>query len=531
MAITILTDPGSQSPLHACKEGIFLKVRGTEYMLQTPTKSSVSFTFTQDPIAGQSLVLSILGGSYPIPFIALNTPRPSGSCYVRSVGQSLRDWIINNLFLAMNEIAVLNDFDFAVSGPSSVVTITSNDFKNYFLAATGTGFVTTNGSIGGSAGNLREDYNIRIRAHMNDTQQGVVFSVKSQWHYFKPVIENGNAELTVDMGEILSELFSQEDIPAENNQLWTVLSLSARKVYLKVSEHYGDEPENNPNVVTNTFRVVKGGRDPIERTEPLGSIAKPQFLTNRSQVYTDARLYDWLYFHEPLVAAGNKLFLRTRTQYVGGSIVERLTQQIIPSEQGRIVRVPCGFNQLELNTFSGTPIAYSCDIVVTNTSNVVTEAFISPIWFKLLEESDYRSGLQYFNTFGFLESIVLDGSANAVMEWSRRIERIEQSSVVTKNTHREIGYETQKELVLNVTTGPVNKNTWGSLGDLFLSKKLFFVEFIATNCTRFACQLDKGKTSLGVYNPDGDAFTQVPLTLKFTAEQTHSNPVNILDLN
>jgi hypothetical protein len=530
MAIIISQEPSSFSPIHATKEPIIINARGTEYILTAPVVPRLIFTFNTFPSIGNTFTWNDGSEGGDITFIATGATRSPGiECFVPSSGQTMVDWV-NNVFVpVLREIPNFENYQISVGGPSSTITLTGLSAFDAGPFATGSGYTFTSTNTAGNAGAFREDYFIRLRIAMNANQQNPIYPIRSRWYYFKPLINDlGQAYIEQDIGRLVEELMEENDLWPVDDENFATVFFDARKFYVSIQEFYSDSLGTSPYLNTSVVRALRGGREVFARTFNIPGHFNEKFITNRRIVYTDRRLPDWCYFIEPAVGTTNKIVMFVDVVDEEGA-PHFFTKFTIPKvEQGRIVKVPCGYDQLELTT----PIPakkYSIRIEELTATNEFVRSIAKGLTFVLLPESDYVSGLQYYNSFGLLESVLLNGSIEAVVEWSRSFENVDLPIEPKIENHNEIAYEVEKQLIFSCTTGPISKESWSAANDILLSKKHYWVDVVGKRI-RHAVKLEKGKSSIPAFNPDGVSTVQMPLKIAFPSSKTSSTANGILDL-
>lgn len=525
--VEILQDP-CESSIIGSKDPIVIKLNGENYVLTPPAKTNVQVTFTSIPSNGDTLGYNVNGITGTITF--LDSVSTTGlECQTIAGGQSLADWINEKLIPVLRMQPAFDGFDFSVGGPSSILSIYTLENVLSNVSLIHTGYTVSSTTITGSPGEFSPGYSIMLQVQMTYFQEDNIFPIRSQWRYFKPSVVNGEGVVHQDIKEIVDSLFQEIDIPAENNQSAADVYFSARKLRIAFREIYDNAEEIGYVSYSQTCRVVKGGRRFGDSDSAIPVDYPNKFLTLRENVYTDQRIYDWLYFVQPSLEPGEKMWVRTSTLYDDGNWVDRNTLQITSLNEGKITRIPCGFNQLMLHTFSGNPVAYRVDVIRTNSSNVYLENIITSIEFKLYSESDYVCGLQYLNSFGFIEAILLNGYAEFKAKYSRDLEVSRLPLEASRNDHREIGYNISNQYEIDVTTGPISRRSWLAANDIFLSRNLWFVWMQGKNL-RSPVQLVNGDAQIPAFSPDGSGVAQLPLTLRFSSEKANSFKYPIIDI-
>lgn len=527
MATVIIDNDPCGTKIVGTKDPIVLRLIGDSAIITPASPEKRLVTFISNPGVGDSMSYSVNGITGTINFVS-SVSTPGQECAVIGGSQTLTQWITDNLIPVLLMQPAFDGFEFSVGGPSSTLTIYSLEDADYDITITHTGYTATTTTEEGTPIELSPDYYLKVQVQMTSDQSNTVFPIRSPWLYFKPQIVNGEAVVEQDLKEIADSLFQEIDIPDEAGQSNAACFYSVRKMRIACVEYYADSEDTNYITYTATCRVVKGGRKFGDGDITIEEEYDGKFLTLRKDVYTDKRMYDWLYFQQPLLSVGTKLWVRTSTLYDDGNWVDRDTQQITSTSENRITRIPCGFDQLQLNLFTGTPVAYKVSIIRTTSSNIYIEDVIEPIQFTLLDESDYVAGIHYQNCFGFIEAIVLNGSAQFMAKHSRDLENTMLPFESTRDVHRQIAFNVVNQFEIDTTTGPLSKRGWLAAMDIHLSKRIWFVWVQGKNF-RHPVQLVPGDAAIPVFNPDGGGTAQLPLKLRFTPERTNSIRYQIID--
>lgn len=440
----------------------------------------------------------------------------------------MNQWV-NNVFVpVLREIANFENYQIFVGGPLSTITIQGLSAFDHSPSASGTGFTFTSSNTPGNIGVFREDYFIRLRIAMNVEQQGLIYPVRSRWHFFKPLLDDDNkAYIEQDIGRLIEELMQDNDLYSTSDSTTASVSKDARKVYVSIQEYYDASPGLSPYVNTNIFRVIRGGREAFARS--ISVYQESRFLTNRRHSFTDGRLPDWTYFIEPEVLATNTLRYIVDVIDEEGAMSSHNIATIPKIEAGRVVKIPVGWTQLGLSEIVPNAKKYFIRVVELNAQGSAVGNRYSGLSFTLLPESDYVSGLHYYNSFGLLEGILLNGSIEAIVEWMRSFENMDLPLVPTATDHQELSYEIEKQMTFNCTTGPISKTSWSAAMDMVLSQKHYWLDVINKR-VRYAVRLAKGKSQIGAYNPDGVGTGQLPITIHFAPSKVNTTSINILDI-
>lgn len=527
MAITI-NNTSLSDKLVASLEPITFRVTGSEYVTQAPAVEFFGIIFNTMPSAGDSMAWQTGTALGTINFIT-SGPRAVGvECIEQQSGQTRKQWIENNLIPVLREIPGLDNYDFQVSGGSDQLRISSIESIEDSLAFTHTGYTTTHSTSDGSAGVFKENYKIKAQVQMSAIQISTTFPLRSPWIYFTPRVISGNGVVEEDIHEIIHSMFIGEDVPAETGGGLFILEKSVRQVLVKFAEDFESDAVNY-NRSTAICQVIRGGRKLVDQTDDLNNWSSSRFFTNRNNISVDRQQSDWLYFRLPSKGLTEKLYYRVRILSVSGTeTVVNHTEIVVSQVAGTFYGIPAGYDQLALDPYEQNPLWYEIDIVRTDAADTVLSVSVDPIRFYVQETSDYISGIQYFNAFGFLESMLLDGSSVIKTQFDRELQRIEKKIGAGIQDHQEIGYAIEASKTIECTTGPISKSGWLAAHDLLLSKKLYWINILDNN-RRYAVQLDKGSTELSSFSEDGTGFSQIPLKLRMISELTNSNDYKITD--
>ncbi len=532
MAIVIMQDPGNVSAVHGTKEPIVIRVRGTEYVLQAPGQSLNNTTFLTLPAVGNTILVSFANQPTTITFVANGGSRtPRTQCFAAAAGETVADFLNNKFIPVLRENPIFDGCEYSVSGPSSILSIQTVEQAAASITLSATGFNIQSSNQVANVGEFRADYFIRMMIHCTLTQQGSRYSLRSPWLYFKPTLDpNNQAVVEQDISRLIEEIIPGDDLWSESDASAALAVDSVRKCFVKIQEYYPDSLGTSAHTVTRNWRVLKGGRESFARPFPITTTHGRKFLTNRDNVFTDIRMIDWLHFIVPAKASPENIF-RVSLEVVSfyGSLTQFYPDITIPNaETGAIVKIPAGYKQMDAHEEVPDPKRYTVSIQeVTPLNNVVIE--VCKITFNIMPESDYVSSLQYYNSFGLLESILLNGSVVAVREWARKFEYVDMPLNPKKEDHPELAYDIMQDLSFECVTGPLSKQSWSAAGDVMLSHKHYWTDIVNKN-NRHAVVLEKGKAEIGAYNPDGSGYSVVPMKLRFPVTKVNSIASDILDI-
>lgn len=534
MAINSLLIQENTTPSHLLtKEPIILSSNCDGGINEQPVRARRTLVFNTNPAVGNVLSWNITGDnpvSGTITFIAVGATRALGSqCFVIQGGQALANWIETRFFQVLREIPAFDDWGFSFSGPSSTIDMNKTVEDNTSLSFTATGFtISTPVGVTGQPADIAEDYYLRLKIQLNRSYSDPVFNENSPWHYFRFSRQISPTAVTFiqDISRIVDEMIGDYDVwDEEDDDSIFIANASVRRGFVKVQEYIGGQGVQPFLTVSNMITFVKGGRQPFSRIDSFIDAYKGKFLTNRNNMFVDRRMSDWLYFIRPDLAVGQNLRIRTILYKDYGLTATIDSTNLQNFAAGSVVRIPCGLNQLH-NGLHPDTVAYSIGIIQTGPNG--TDYIIEPLMFYVRPESDYVSALQYFNTFGFLESILLEGNIRAIQEWDRKSEYVDVLNP-DKSSHTEIGYEIAQELIFECSTAPLSKEGWSASSDIGVSKKHFWVNIQNKNI-RHAVVLEKGKSEIGAFNPDGNGYASIPMKLRFPITESNSIATNLLDI-
>jgi hypothetical protein len=528
MAIDINNGP-ALGELFGTKEPLVFNLATDQFVIDAAGIHFINIIYNTLPSVGATMTYNVNEVSGTITFVASN-PTALTQCLAPPAGMTRLVFLETILIPFLRTLPAFEDCDFRLVGPSQILRI---EFLTPGLnqqVITHSGYNVTQTVVDGQDLQVQADYYVAAQIMLTDVQVSSFYSVRSPWYLFRPEAVGTDGFLELDLSRLVEELIPEDDLWALDDNAIAPVVKGVRRCLVRFEERIN----GNRGVfkLSNRFQVLKGGREIFAINKGIYNTHVNLYLTSRPKVYTDVRMSDWLYFihNGTMEIDGSKLNMYVLIVDALGVEHKRVIGEIPTLEAGTVVKIPSGYNQLALDVQN--PVMYKVNIGYLNEiQNSILDLF--SISYHVIPEGDFVSSLQYYNSFGLLESVLIKSSSEVINEYERRTQYVQMPVQRSTTDHPELAHDVYKEMIFKTATVAMDKESWAAAGDIYLSKKHYFVQLIDSQRDqpkRHAVYLEKDKIENQAYNPDGNGFASVPLSLRFPITRVNSTPYSILDL-
>lgn len=533
MGVTINSVPDSIS---LSKNPILFELGTDNYVSSAGAKSLWRFEFTTDPEDGDTLEIGSDAMSVSsVTFTCKDTPTIPSLHFEPPGVLSTEDWLdtkVIPVLLANPFISLVYD----VYRTGSSLVLRGLDYGDEYDVdtLTATGF-TINISLtqNGVDLTLEDPYKVRVRIHMNENFNSLQFTHRSAWFYFTP---NEDGDLTLDLSKQITELIDEVDLPIHSLAVMSQSTKTVRKFFIEAAEHYGSAPWDESSTISDKFTAIKGGYSTYDQQESFYSdfVTGKKFLTNRGDnIRVSAYTKDFLHLvFNHVRQSSEDVLVKVTVYYKDGTDHTATLFTDSSMEIGDVWTFPVGFAQNSMGSFQPSKEAYKYKIWLEGA--IVPLEAIGPIIFWIEEASTIPAGatynehhlacaIQYFNSFGYLETVQCEGAKRLSTEASRESMLIDLPDEPGPEDLESHSYAISMQDVLEVSSGPLTKQNAFAIREALLSEVVYFAPNTYINGTeRFAANIEPESVIMLEHGRDNQQSYSLKFTLRFNAQIANS---------
>lgn len=468
-----VTQVGSTDKVVLARNPVEAVLQTTDKLSSAGTAAEVVVSITADPTEGNTLNITWNGGSAAMVFSGTDTfdglriPLLTSEANRKAYGDTVKQWLLKNV--AIN--AAISISNTSTVDTTMQVTLTFKTGGNTLLNASSTASGFTASQTAGTEAVFNANHHLYLQVYAYTGLRSSVHELKATMEMVALQHSGTQYRGTAYLDELLRSLLGFY-LPTWGQSGFFVPDGSVIRWYIRYYEEYGDPVEakalelgNSPELSsTDPVYAYNGGFETKQWAKDK-SAWLATYITGGERLYLTQQpsgkhihpeQHDWLAFYTH--ATTTDIFLKVDITYADGTThsvaqEERLDPSdpdIDPISQ-LTVCVGTGISQLNLNAHNPSKTIAEYTLTVTNdTPAAISTAFKYVVDNRHHEAADY---LLFQNTFGFPETVWLQGYTGRRWEAQQREFAIRQTADMEPSSPQRSQHDTQARRKLVVSTG------------------------------------------------------------------------------